>query len=144
MLNRVVLIGRTTKDPELRYTQSGTAVATFNLAVERPPSNGQKQTDFLPIVAWGKTAEASANYLTKGRLCAIDGRIQVRSYDNRDGQKVKVTEIVAESVRFLERGDKSAPTSQPPQRTNSQSTYGDDPFADDGQQIDISDDDLPF
>lgn len=137
MLNRIILIGRLTKDPELRYTPNGTGVATFTLAVDRPFStNGQKETDFISIVAWRQTAEACANYLRKGRLTAVEGRIQVRNYENNEGKRVYVTEVVADNVRFLE----SANSQQ--QQSSQQSNK--DPFAGDGKPIDISDDDLPF
>lgn len=159
MLNRVILIGRLTQDPELRYTNTGTAVATFTLAVDRnrPNQSGEREADFIRIVVWQKQAELCAQYLHKGRLAAVDGRLQVRSYDNRDGQRVWMTEVVAESVRFLDRGDpqNSGNMYGNQQRTPSQDTqrqpdtqqspqFEDDPFADDSQTIDISDDDLPF
>jgi single-strand DNA-binding protein len=144
MLNRIVLIGRLTNDPELRYTNSGTAVASFTLAVERPKSqNRDKETDFINIVVWQKQAEACAQYLHKGRLAAVDGRLQIRSYDNREGQKVRVAEVVAESVRFLERGDSGGQGASNAQQPKPARQFEDDPFADD-QQIDINDDDLPF
>ena len=109
MLNRVILIGRLTADPELRYTQSGTAVANFRLAVDRPFTNqsGERETDFIPIVVWDKQAETCANYLNKGRLVAVDGRMQVRSYDAQDGSRRWVTEVVAQDVRFLDWGRQS-------------------------------------
>ncbi|KJS85003.1 MAG: single-stranded DNA-binding protein [Peptococcaceae bacterium BICA1-8] len=104
MLNRIILIGRLTKDPELRYTASGTAVATFTLAVDRPiKKEGQQDVDFVPIVVWAKQAESCANHIGKGRLVAVDGRLQVRTYDAKDGQKKWVTEVIAENVRFLDR-----------------------------------------
>lgn len=105
-MNSAILIGRLTRDPELRYIPStGKAVATFNIAVDRPYSgkDGQKQTDFFNIVVWGKIAENCANYLAKGRLAAIKGSIQNRSYDAQDGTKRYITEIVADTVQFLER-----------------------------------------
>src|SRR5579875_3202920 len=109
MLNRVILIGRLTQDPELRYTNSGTAVASFTLAVDRNRTNqnGERETDFINIVVWQKQAETVAQYLHKGRLAAVDGRLQIRSYENREGQRVRVAEVVAESVRFLDRADVS-------------------------------------
>ncbi|NMB12366.1 MAG: single-stranded DNA-binding protein [Firmicutes bacterium] len=109
MLNRVILIGRLTADPELRYTQSGTAVTNFRLAVDRPFTNqsGEREADFIPIVVWDKQAENCANYLNKGRLVAVDGRIQVRSYDAQDGTRRWVTEVVAQDVRFLDWGRQS-------------------------------------
>lgn len=103
MLNRIVLIGRLTKDPELRYTQSGKAVCAFTLAVDRPyvGADGNKETDFINIVVWNKTAENCAQYLAKGKLAAVDGRLQIRSYDGQDGQRRYVTEVIADNVRFL-------------------------------------------
>ncbi|CAA7599789.1 Nucleic acid-binding, OB-fold [Acididesulfobacillus acetoxydans] len=103
MLNRVVLIGRLTKDPELRYTQNGVAVATFSLAVDRKYKNaqGERETDFIPVVTYRQLAELCSNYLAKGKLAAVDGRIQVSSYTGQDGQRRWSTEVVAEDVRFL-------------------------------------------
>lgn len=105
-MNSAILIGRLTKDPELRYIPStGKAVATFSIAVDRPFSgkDGKKQADFFNIVVWGKIAENCANYLAKGRLAAIKGSIQNRSYDAQDGSKRYTTEIVADQVQFLEK-----------------------------------------
>lgn len=104
MLNSIILIGRMTKDPELRYTQAGKGVASFTLAVDRPfkNANGEKEADFIPCVQWGKGAEITAQYTSKGSLVAVEGRLQVRSYD-KDGQRRWVTEVVAENVRFLDR-----------------------------------------
>jgi single-strand DNA-binding protein len=104
-MNRVILIGRLTHEVELRYTTSGNAVATFTLAVDRPRSK-QKETDFIPIVVWQKKAENCANYTNKGSLVAVDGRLQVRTYDAKDGTKRWVTEVIAENVRFLDKKDK--------------------------------------
>jgi len=106
VLNKVILIGRLTRDPEVRYTQSGKAVTTFDIAVDRAVANaqGQRETDFIPIVTWGKLAETCGNYLNKGRLVAVDGRLQIRSYETQEGQKRRVAEVVAENVRFLDRG----------------------------------------
>lgn len=130
MLNNVVLIGRLTRDPELRYTPSGKAVTQFTLAVDNPFKKEDPKADFIPIVVWGKTAEAAANYLRKGRLCAVEGRIQTRSYENNEGRRVYVTEVISASVKFLERAESK-------QQSN-------DPFTDDGQPIDITAEDLPF
>lgn len=104
MLNRCVLIGRLTKKPELRYLPAGTATACFTLAVDRPFTNkqGEKETDFVPIVVWRKQAENCAEYLDKGSLVAVDGRLQIRSYEQA-GKRRYVTEVVAEDVRFLDR-----------------------------------------
>lgn len=130
MLNRVVLIGRLTRDPELRYTPNGIATTSFTLAVDRPftSQGGEKEADFIPVVTWRQTAEACANFLRKGRLCAVEGRIQVRNYENSEGKRVYVTEVIADNVRFLERGE---------QQESTQSR-------DEGKPIDIADDDLPF
>ena len=108
MLNKVVLIGRLIKDPDLRYTQSGIAVARFTLAVDRGFKNqqGEKQADFIPITVWRGQAENCAKYLVKGRLVAVAGRIQTGSYETPDGQRRYTTEVVADEVRFLEWGDK--------------------------------------
>ena len=103
MINRVVLIGRLTKDPEMRKTQSGTSVVSYNLAVNRRThTEGQPEADFISCVAWNKTADLMAQYLHKGSLIGVEGRIQTRSYDNQQGQKVYVTEVITDSVQFLE------------------------------------------
>ena len=121
MLNRVILIGRLTRDPELKYTPNGTAVTNFTLAVDRFRTNAQGErdsADFIPIVAWQKQAENCANYLGKGSLAAVDGRMQVRSYDDKDGIRRWVTEVVADTVRFLDKkgdgrsGDFGAPSGE--------------------------------
>ncbi len=129
MLNRIVLIGRLTKDPELRYTPNGVAVATFTLAVDRLMKNaqGEKETDFINIVVWQKQAENVANYLSKGKMAAVDGRLQIRNFDGQDGKKRWVTEVVAETVRFLSPRDASSGTSD---------------FI--AGEFEHSDDDLPF
>lgn len=121
-MNKVVLIGRLTKDPELRFTPgNGTAVTTFTLAINRRFSkDGQQEADFIPIVVWGKIAESSANYLTKGKLAGVAGRIQTRSYEAKDGSRRYVTEVVADEVQFLEWGDKK------PVTQSSNDDYGDD------------------
>lgn len=133
MLNRVILIGRLTRDPELKYIPSGAPVVNFTLAVDRGFTNkqGERETDFVPIVVWRKQAENCANYLGKGSLVAVDGRLQVRSYE-QDGQRKYMTEVIAEDVRFLDRrGDSS-------QRTENS---GLDKF---GTDVNIDDDDIPF
>jgi single-strand DNA-binding protein len=168
MLNRIILIGRLTADPELRYTASGTAVASFSLAVDRPRANqqGERETDFINIVVWQKLGELCAQYLKKGRMAAVEGRLQIRSYDNKEGQRVRVAEVVADNVRFLDRGDNTGGSGFEGSGQSSGGGYGggnnnnnfsggnrnqpqrggqnDDPFIDDGKPIDISDDDLPF
>lgn len=156
-MNKVFLIGRLTRDPELRYTSSNIAVATFSIAVDRNFSNaaGERETDFINIVVWRKQAENVKNYMHKGSQVAIDGRIQTRSYDDTDGKKRYVTEVVADNVQFLDsKGsrDASVPTSAPeptPYDFASQpepktTDVKNDPFADFGNNIEISDDDLPF
>lgn len=109
-MNKVVLIGRLTKDPELRFTPGmGKAVTTFTIAVDRRFSkDGQKEADFVPIVVWGKQAESTANYMSKGKLIGISGRIQTRSYEAKDGSRRYVTEVIAEEVQFLEWGEKTS------------------------------------
>jgi len=150
MLNRVILIGRLTKDPELRYTPAGVAVTQFTLACDRPFTNnqGEREADFIPIVTWRQLAETCANYLRKGRLTAVEGRLQVRSYDNNEGRRVYVTEVIADNVRFLEsnRNDDSGSYGgrENAARDYSRNDSRQDPFANDGSPIDLSDDDLPF
>ena len=104
MLNRVILIGRLARDPELRYTTSGVAVTNFAVAVERPfvGQTGERETDFFDIIVWRKLAETCANHLGKGRLVAVEGRLQSRSYDDNNGVRRKVVEVVADNVRFLD------------------------------------------
>ena len=103
MLNRVILIGRLTRDIELRYSQSGVAIANFTLAVDRRFKNaqGERETDFIPCVAFRQLAELCANYLAKGKLASVDGRIRVGTYNDKEGQKRWTTEIIAEDIRFL-------------------------------------------
>lgn len=116
MLNRVVLIGRLTADPELRYTASGLPMANFTLAVDRPFKNqaGEKEADFIRIVVWRQGAEFAANYLQKGRLAAVDGRLQIRSYVGQDGVKRYMTEVVAERVAGLDRPREAAEQAEAP------------------------------
>ncbi len=155
MLNSVVLIGRLTRDPELRYTPNGIAVSTFTLAVNRNFTNkqGQREADFINIVSWRNTAEIVAKYLTKGSLIAVEGRIQTRNYENKEGRRIYVTEVVADDVRFLEtrrdRGETDDAVQQMGGSTAQQMSGGrsvdtDDPFANADGPINISDDDLPF
>ncbi|MEW9501168.1 single-stranded DNA-binding protein [Jeotgalibacillus marinus] len=179
MMNRVVLVGRLTKDPDLRYTPSGVAVATFTLAVNRAFTNqqGDREADFINCVVWRRPAENVANFLKKGSLAGVDGRVQTRSYDNQEGKRVYVTEVNAESVQFLEPKNATSSQSggnysgnqgnqdyrgnqgnygnqgnnfgqnQPQEKNQNNQNYSrvdKDPFSNDGQPIDISDDDLPF
>jgi single-strand DNA-binding protein len=166
MINRVILVGRLTKDPELRYTPNGVAVTTFTLAVNRPFTNeqGEREADFIHCVVWRRAAENVANFLKKGSLAGVDGRLQTRSYEGQDGKRVFVTEVVAEGVQFLEpkgstegttegtgralgtaKNTKSGGYNQPPQSSYESYSGGyDDPFRNAGQPIDIHPDDLPF
>lgn len=124
MLNRVILIGRLTRDPELRYVPSGQPVASFTLAVDRPFVNqqGERGTDFIDVVAWRKLAEQVTQHLSKGRMVAVEGRLQIRSYETQDGQKRKVAEVVADAVRFLDRKTAAAPAEAGPQEEESGDT----------------------
>ncbi|KRN89317.1 single-stranded DNA-binding protein [Ligilactobacillus ceti] len=184
MINRATLVGRLTRDPDLRYTQSGIAVATFTLAVNRQfkNQNGEREADFINCVIWRKAAENFANFTHKGSLIGVDGRIQTRNYENQQGQRVYVTEVAVDSFSLLESRSEAeryrqsnpaggatpnyqsdnnpygAQMNSNAQSTgftgnvsagqNTEQTMGDnnapDPFANSGQQIDISDDDLPF
>ncbi|MFZ3103019.1 MAG: single-stranded DNA-binding protein [Desulfitobacteriaceae bacterium] len=137
MLNRVVLIGRLTKDPELRYTPNGVAVANFTLAIDRNYKNaqGEKETDFIPCVVYRQLAELVTNYLSKGKLAAVDGRIQVRTFTGQDGQKRWVTEIIAEDVRFLSPKDNNSGSANTAPSTEGAGTFG--------HEVTL-DDDIPF
>lgn len=105
-MNNIILIGRLTKDPELRYTQAGKAVCSFTLAVDRPYSGEKKEADFINIVVWNKVGENCAQYLKKGRKAAVQGRLQIRSYEDDSGKRHYVTEVVANNVEFLEFSNK--------------------------------------
>lgn len=138
MLNRTILVGRLTRDPELRYAGEGTATASFMLAVNRQFKNkqGEREADFINCVIWRKAAETFCNYTHKGSQVAIDGRIQTRNYENSEGNRVYVTEVVVENFSFLDGGSGSEGKSKASSKS--------DPFADNSQAIDISDDSLPF
>ncbi|MBI1390462.1 MAG: single-stranded DNA-binding protein [bacterium] len=109
MLNRIILIGRLVADPEIRYTQTGVAVVNFRIAVDRPYKNasGEKETDFINIVAWRKLAELVNQYLNKGRLVAIEGSLQMRRYQTKEGDNRTAYEVQADNIQFLDRGDRS-------------------------------------
>ena len=142
-MNNVQLAGRLTKDPEMRYTGSGTAVTSFTVATDRPFKNasGQKEADFINCVAWRKTAEHISNYYNKGDgIVVTQGRIQVRNYDNNEGKKVYVTEVVVENVEFPIGGGKKSDSK--PKTQNK--PIDDDAFENNPDTIDISDSDLPF
>lgn len=164
-MNKVFLIGRLTRDPELRYTSNQVASTTFSIAVNRTYANqnGEREADFINIVVWRKQAETAKQYLTKGSQVAIDGRIQTRSYDAQDGTKRYVTEVVADNVQFLDTrasrennfnpspaqpafNDNATPYdfSSQPDMNMSGSNISADPFKDFGSNIEIGDDDLPF
>ncbi len=139
MLNKVILIGRLTRDIELNYTPQGTAVAKFTLAVQR--KFNKDETDFINIVVWRGLAENCANYLGKGRLAAVEGRLQVRNYEDKDGQKRWITEVVADDVRFLGGGKGS----------NTDNQIQDEDWNDIGKEISLEDidiansnDEMPF
>ncbi|HGO3509506.1 TPA: single-stranded DNA-binding protein [Staphylococcus aureus] len=139
MLNRTVLVGRLTKDPELRSTPNGVNVGTFILAVNRTFTNaqGEREADFINVVVFKKQAENVKNYLSKGSLAGVDGRLQTRSYDNKEGRRVFVTEVVADSVQFLEPKNNNKQNNQ---QHNGQTQTGNNPF--DNTEEDFSD--LPF
>ena len=173
-MNKAILIGRLTRDPELRYTSSNRAVCQFSVAIDRPYTNqttGQREADFINIVAWDKTAENVGKYMTKGRLIAVEGRIQTRNYENNEGRRVYVTEVLANNVQFLESRNATANNSgfssmpEPPVEKTPYDFAGEpasspsvqapstpamnvedekDPFAAFGEQVEISDNDLPF
>lgn len=168
-MNKVVLVGRLTRDPELRYTGNNTPVASFTLAVNRPftTQSGEREADFINIVVWRKQAENVKNYLTQGSQAAVEGRIQTRSYDGEDGKKRYITEVVADNVEFLSsnrntntNGQNSVSSNQGFGQSSVQSgptpyDFGSEvesrgtnidsnPFADFGASIEISDDELPF
>ncbi|HCY2843017.1 single-stranded DNA-binding protein [Staphylococcus aureus] len=142
MLNRAVLVGRLTKDPELRSAPNGVNVGTFTLAVNRTFTNaqGEREADFINVVVFKKQAENVKNYLSKGSLAGVDGRLQTRSYDNKDGKRVFVTEVVADSVQFLEpKNNNQQPNNNHHQQRQTQT--GNNPF---DNTTAITDDDLPF
>ncbi|MCP0887072.1 single-stranded DNA-binding protein [Ligilactobacillus sp. WILCCON 0076] len=182
MINNVVLVGRLTKDPDLRFTPSGVAVANFTIAIDRRFTNqqGEREADFINCVMWRKPAENFANFTHKGSLVGIEGRIQTRNYENQQGSRVYVTEVLAENFSLLESrnqsesyrgsnqgnntpnqgssypsngnpyGDPAANNQQPTGFSNNGANNTNnagkvaDPFANDGDKIDIADDDLPF
>ena len=161
-MNKVILIGRLTRDPELRYTSSNIPVATFSLAVDRPFNNqsGEREADFINIVVWRKQAENCKNYINQGSQVAVEGRIQTRNYEDQNGQKRYVTEVVADNVQFL---DTKASREQRMNNNSNVNPYNlgeqtdtsvntntqtndipEDPFKDFGEEIKIEDNDLPF
>lgn len=146
MINRVVLVGRITKDLDLRYSPAGVAILNFNIAVNRMFTNqqGEREADFPNIVCFKKQAENVANFCKKGSLVGIDGRIQTRTYEGQNG-KVYVTEVVADSIQFLEpKSSNNQSNTNTSQGGQNSYTRDNDPFAGSGNSIDLSDDDLPF
>lgn len=145
MINNVVLVGRMTKDADLRYTAQGQAVATLTLAVNRnfKNQNGEREADFINIVIWRQQAENLANWAKKGALIGITGRIQTRNYENQQGQRVYVTEVAADSFQLLEarqnqNGQGQSGNNAVPDFTRNEPSFGN------SNPMDISDDDLPF
>lgn len=150
-MNKVTLIGRLTRDPELRYTSSNIPSATFSLAVNRPfqNQNGVREADFINIVMWRKPAETAKKYLTKGSLIAVEGRIQTRNYDGTDGKKVYVTEVVADNFEFLESKGQGQRQASADIEFNDMASIpstnvSDEPYIDFGDSIELSDDDIAF
>lgn len=156
-MNRVDLVGRLTRDPELRHTSSGRAVCQINLAINRTftNQNGEREADFINVVVWDKQAENVSKYVSKGRLVSVEGRLQSRSYDDKDGKKVYVTEVIANSVQFLSAGGSNTQTSsnsdanpfdfgpEPPKDVQTVSVEK-DPFESFAESVTITDNDLPF
>ena len=153
-MNRVFLIGRLSRDPDLRHTTSGMAVCQINVAVSRRATQGRDpETDFINVVVWDKQAENVARYLAKGTQVAVEGRIQTRSYDNNEGKRTYVTEVVANNVEFLGSASDNNRTQNVPEENPFDSmpidepagtSIDNDPFASFGEKVEISDNDLPF
>lgn len=154
MLNRAVIVGRLTRDPDLRYTPSGLAVSNFTVAANRPFKNqqGEQEADFIGCVAWRKQAENLANYMKKGQMIGVDGRIQTRNYKAEDGKTVYVTEVLAESIQFLEpkRNGGQQQSNNYGQMQNNHQYQQAPPIQEsnsiqqEGEEINIEDPDLPF
>lgn len=145
MINNVTLVGRMTKECDLRYTPNGKAVATFTIAVNRPFN--KEETDFINIQVWGKTSENTANFTKKGSLVGVTGRIQTRTYDHDTKGRQYITEVVADSVQFLEpknNGNTNTSESKNESNTGQGNSFNDDPFGGSSKTIDISGDELPF
>ncbi len=154
-MNKVFLIGRLSRDPELRHTTSGMAVCQINVAISRRTGAGRDpETDFINVVVWDKQAENVSKYLAKGRQVAVEGRIQTRSYDNNEGKKTYVTEVVATNVEFLGSASDNGRVANnqegnpfdvaPSFEEESTTSVDNDPFANFGEKVEISDSDLPF
>ena len=156
-MNKAFLIGRLTRDPELRYSSSNAAIVNFSIAIDRQYTNnqGQRETDFINIVAFQKQAENIKKYCFKGSLVAVDGRIQTRNYDDKDGKRIYVTEVVADRVQFLGAKQSASEINADTNKDEvspsdfqdtkpSETNVSDDVFADFGSSIEISDDDIAF
>ena len=160
-MNKVMLVGRLTRDPEMRTSTSGMQIASFSLAVNRNFRNkeGNIEADFINVVVFGKQAENIGKYITKGQMLGVEGRIQTRSYDAQDGTKRYVTEVISENVEFLSSKNSSNSGSNPvnayvdttssfyvdePSKESGVDISGEDPFKNFGEEVALSDDDLPF
>ena len=158
-MNKAMLVGRLTRDPELRHTTTGRAVCQITVAINRPftSQDGQREADFINVVVWDKSAENVAKYVHKGSQVSVEGRIQTRSYDNTEGKKVYVTEVIAQSVQFLDSKSSTpsqdyVPNTNPFDNVSSEPSgpametveVDKDPFESFGDSIQISDNDLPF
>ena len=145
-MNKVILIGRLTRDPEIRYTQTGKAVCDFSLAVDRPftSNSGEREADFINIVVWNKIAENAAKYLAKGRQCAVEGRLQISSYEGNDGTRKYRTDVVASSVEFLSSNQKSNSDYDEPSDYATTANKGNESDVFAGEEIFFADEDLPF
>ena len=151
-MNKTFLVGRLTKDPELKYLSNNIAVANFTIAINRTFTNqiGEREADFINIVVWRKQAENVKKYLSKGSLVGIDGRIQTRNYENPEGKRVYITEVVADNVQFLEsknQRDNVSPqdfSGYENQEAPASTDISDEPFADFGETVELSEDDIAF
>ena len=152
-MNKVFLIGRLSRDPELRHTGTGMAVCQINVAISRRTGQGREpETDFINVVVWDKQAENVSRYLSKGRQVAVEGRIQTRSYDNNEGKRTYVTEVIASNVEFLGSANDNNNRTINQQEENPfdvemdqpTTSVDNDPFASFGEKVEISDSDLPF
>ena len=144
-MNKSFLIGRLTKTPEIRFTESNTAICSFSIAIDRSYANkeGQKETDYINIKVFGKQAENASKYLDKGSLVAIDGRIQTGSYE-KEGKKIYIFEVVADRVQFLDSKPKEIHSETPDETKLETNKLADDVFSDFGEQIEITDEDIAF
>ncbi|MCL2409098.1 MAG: single-stranded DNA-binding protein [Oscillospiraceae bacterium] len=147
-MNQIVLMGRLTRDPELRHTQSGTPVASFSLAVDRgftSKDGGERQTDFIDIVAWDRRGEFVSRYFTKGQMCAVSGRLQIRDWTDKDGNKRRTAEVVADNIYFTEsKKSRDATVGRAEPRDDYSSNYTSPVTGSDFEELDLDEGDLPF